>query len=55
MVVRFIIILIVALLAIMCFQYLFQNKKSSGRAKKKKSFNSVKKKDVKDADFEELE
>ena len=54
MVVRFILILIVALLAIICFQYLFQNKQNLGKAKKRKSFNSVKKNDVKDADFEDI-
>ena len=51
---KIILILIVALLAIKIYQYIFQNKPNLEKNKKKKSFNSIKKDDVKDAEFEDI-
>ena len=54
MIIRIIIILIIALLAIKVYQYIFQGKTNLEKNKKKKSFNSIKKDDARDAEFEDI-
>ena len=54
MIIRIIIILIIALLAIKVYQYIFQGKTNLEKNKKKKSFNSINKDDARDAEFEDI-
>ena len=54
MIIRIIVILIVALLAIKVYQYIFQCKTNLEKNKKKKSFNSINKDDARDAEFEDI-
>ena len=58
MIVRIALILVVALLAIKFYQYIFQStqnpEKKRKKKRKKKSFSSIKKDDVKDAEFEDI-
>ena len=54
MIIRIVIILIVALLAIKVYQYIFQGKTNLRKNKTKKSFNSINKDDARDAEFEDM-
>ena len=54
MIVRIALILVAALLAIKFYQYIFQSRQSPEKKRKKKSFSSIKKDDVKDAEFEDI-
>ena len=57
MIVKIILILVAIILAIIFYQYIFQvkDRQFSGIRTKKKSFSSIKKDNVKDADFEDIE
>ena len=54
MLVRIILILTILLLIIKIYQYFFQNRRNTKQYKKSDNFKSVKKGDVKDADFEDM-
>ena len=54
MIARIVLILVVALLAIRFYQYISQSKQVSEKKSKQKNFSSIKKDDVKDAEFEDM-
>ena len=54
MIARIVLILVVALLAIRFYQYISQSKQVSEKKSKQKNFSSIKKDDVKDAEFEDI-
>ena len=54
MIVRIILILTISLLIIKIYQHFFQNRQNLKKKKKKKTFDSVKKNNVKDAEFEDI-
>ena len=54
MIVRIVLILVVALLAIRFYQYMSQSKQVPEKKSKQKNFNSIKNDDVKDAEFEDI-
>ena len=54
MIARIVLILVVALLAIRFYQYISQRKQVPEKKSKQKKFSSIKKDDVKDAEFEDI-
>ena len=54
MIVRIALILAVILLAIRFYQYISQSKQVPEKKSKQKNFSSIKKDDVKDAEFEDI-
>ncbi|MAX09431.1 MAG: hypothetical protein CMG13_01025 [Candidatus Marinimicrobia bacterium] len=54
MIARIVLVLVVALLAIRFYQYISQSKQVPEKKSKQKNFSSIKKDDVKDAEFEDI-